>query len=209
MPTCDRRGELVLDQMKLDSDIFGIREAAAFLGAHEQTVRRLARRNAIPCFKVGRDWRFRKEALVRWTEEQQRGGWEEERRDDGSCSVLVIDDEKKICRAMSGMLQRFGCSVRQATRGQEGLTLVGQEVPDLILLDLMMPDMNGPRFLEELRKTHPELPVVIVTGYPDSDLMQQATQYAPVMLLSKPVDAQLLQRTVRTVVGKRAAMQGT
>ena len=198
----------MLDQMKLDSGVFGIREAAAFLGAHEQTIRRLARRNAIPCFKVGRDWRFRKEALVRWSEDQHRGGSEEQLCADGPCSVLVVDDEEKICRALSGMLQRFGYSVRQATSGQDGLALVGQEVPDLILLDLMMPDMNGPRFLEELRKTHPELPVVIVTGYPDSDLMQQATQYAPVMLLSKPVDAQLLERTIRTVVGKRAAMQG-
>jgi excisionase family DNA binding protein len=191
--------------MKLDPDIFGIREAAAFLGAHEQTVRRLARRNAIPCFKVGRDWRFRKEALVRWSEEQRRGGSEEQRREEGSCSVLVIDDEEKICRAMSGMLQRFGCRVRQATGGEEGLTLVRQEAPDLILLDLMMPDMNGPRFLEELRKTHPALPVVIVTGYPDSELMQQATQYAPVMLLSKPVESQLLERTIRMVAGTKTA----
>jgi excisionase family DNA binding protein len=48
-----------------------IREAAAFLNAHEQTVRGLARRRAIPCFKVGRDWRFRKDALLRWTGTQQ------------------------------------------------------------------------------------------------------------------------------------------
>lgn len=188
-------------QMNLDSDIFGIREAAAFLGAHEQTIRRLARRNAIPCFKVGRDWRFRKEALVRWSEEQKPGG--------GRCSVLVIDDEEKICWMMCGMLERFGCRTRQATSGKDGLDLVRQEAPDLILLDLMMPDMNGPQFLEELRKTHPELPVVIVTGYPESELMKQATQYAPVMLLSKPVETQLLERTVRTAVGaKTAAVAG-
>ena len=146
------------------TDVFGIREAAAFLGVHEQTVRRLSRRGAIPCFKVVRDWRFRREALLRWSEEQHRGEAAEQRQGDGGCSVLVVDDEEKICRALSGMLQRFGCRARYATRGQEGLDLVREEAPDLILLDLQMPGMNGPRFLEELRKTHSDMPVGIVNG---------------------------------------------
>ena len=180
-----------------DTQVFGITEAAAFLGAHEQTVRRLARRGAIPSFKVGKDWRFRREALLRWSEEQQRGG--------GRCSVLVIDDEEKICRAMGRLLTRFGCRVQQATAGKEGLELVVQEAPDIILLDLVMPEMNGIQFLKLLREAHPELPVVIVTGYPDSELMQQASQYAPVMLLAKPIDAALLERTLRSVLGEKLA----
>ena len=83
------------------------------------------------------------------------------------------------------------------------MELVAQDVPDVILLDLKMPDMNGPQFLEELRKTHPDLPVVIVTGYPNSELMQEAAKFAPVMLLAKPVENALLERTVRTVVGAK------
>jgi excisionase family DNA binding protein len=183
--------------MVRDPDILNIGGAAAFLGAHEQTIRKLARRGGIPAFKVGRDWRFRKEAVLRWSEEQQPGG--------GRCSVLVIDDEETVCKTLVRIVKRFGCPARQALSGAKGLELVAQEVPDLILLDLMMPDMSGPQFLEELRKTHPALPVVIVTGYPDSDLMKQATLYAPVMLLSKPVEAELLERTVRSVVGGKAA----
>lgn len=72
------------------------------------------------------------------------------------------------------------------------MELVCREAPDLILLDLKMPNMNGPQFLEELRKTHAALPVVIVTGYPESELMQQAMQYAPVLPLAKPVHPALL-----------------
>ena len=176
-----------------DTQVFGITEAAAFLGAHEQTVRRLARRGAIPSFKVGKDWRFRREALLRWSEEQQRGS--------GRCSVLLVDDDEKVCHAMGRLLTRFGCRVQQATGGKEGLDRVAHEVPDVILLDLMMPDMNGAQFLEELRKTHPALPVVIITGYPDSELMKRAMQYAPVMVLPKPVDQVLLERTVRVALG--------
>lgn len=181
-----------------DTQVFGIREAAAFLGAHVQTVRRLARRGVIPAFKVGKDWRFRKEALLLWAEDQQRARA-------GRCSVLVIDDEEKICKALVSLVERFGCRALQAQTGAKGLELVAQDVPDVILLDLMMPDMTGVQFLEELRKTQPMLPVVIVTGYPNSDLMKQATQHAPVMLLSKPVAADLLERTVRSVVGEKLA----
>jgi len=60
--------------MVRDLEVFNITEVAAFLGAHEQTVRRLARRGVIPAFKVGKDWRFRKEAILRWSEEQQPSG---------------------------------------------------------------------------------------------------------------------------------------
>jgi excisionase family DNA binding protein len=181
--------------MARGSHIFNIGEAAAFLGAHEQTVRKLARRAGIPAFKVGKDWRFHREALVRWSEEQQRGRT--------PCSVLVVDDEERVCRAMCRTLARMGCRARHTTSARAGLQLVEQAPPELILLDLRMPDMNGPQFLAELRKTHPELPVVIVTGYPDSALMKEAAQHAPIMLLAKPVEPALLERTVRTVIGEK------
>lgn len=181
--------------MTNESDILNAHAAAAFLGAHVQTVRRLARRGELPAFKVGKDWRFRREALLRWADEQQRGA--------GRCSVLIIDDEELVCQTLSRMLARFGCHPSYATSGVEGLRLVAHEAPDLILLDLQMPDMNGPQFLKELRQIHPILPVVIVTGYPDSDLMREATQYAPLMLVAKPVEPELLEHTVRTAVGAK------
>jgi len=186
--------------MASDSDVMTTREAAAFLGAHVETVRRFARRGEIPSFKVGKDWRYRKEALQKWEESQHlirkhRAGSVE------PGSVLVVDDDDKVCRALSRIIERLGCTVRVATDGAKGLALVAQEVPDLILLDLMMPGMTGPQFLEQLRKKHPDLPVVIVTGFPDSELMKQAMQYAPLMLFAKPADRSHLERTVRMVVG--------
>jgi len=93
---------------------------------------------------------------------------------------------------------------RQALDGAKGLELVAQEAPDLVLLDLQMPNMSDPQFLKELRKTQPELRVVVVTGHPDSEFMQEAMQYAPLMVLPKPVDQALIERTVRVALGKRA-----
>ncbi|MBI5510729.1 MAG: response regulator [Deltaproteobacteria bacterium] len=182
--------------MDRNPNALGISEAAAFIGAHEQTVRKLARSGAIPAYRVGTVWRFRKEALVRWMEGQQRGR--------SGCSVLVIDDDERICKALARIVEQFGCRVRQAPNGQRGLELVAEAVPDLILLDLIMPAMNGPQFLRALRKTQPDLPVVVVTGYPDSALMKEAAQYAPLMVAPKPVDQALLERTMRVALGKRS-----
>jgi DNA-binding NtrC family response regulator len=144
---------------------------------------------------VGRDWRFRKEALRLWSENQQPKG--------AQWSVLVIDDEESVCRTLVRMLERFGCRARQTTSGASGLEMVAEETPDIILVDLVMPGMSGPEFLSELRRTHVALPVVIVTGYPDGELMQQAMRYPPVMLIAKPIDPDALERTVRAVVGEK------
>jgi len=174
--------------------VFGIHEAAAFLGVHEQTIRRLARRGAIPSFKAGRDWRFRKEALLRWEARQQ---------DARRCSVLVDDDEPAVRTGLSKVVTRLGCTVRETADGAEGLTLIAREIPDVVLLDLLMPTMNGVEFLAELRKTLPGLPVVIITGYPESDLVARAAPFAPILLLTKPVDPTLLEHTMRSLVADK------
>ena len=185
--------------MATENDFMNVSDAAALLGVHIQTLRRLARQKKIPAFKLGRDWRFRRQALVRWADSQLF----ESSGAPGTCLVLIIDDEEKVGVALSKMVERFGCRTRQALSGRIGLKLVAEEVPDLILLDLMMPGMTGPRFLQELRETHPTLPVAIVTGYPDSELLKDAMAHGPVLLVPKPVDSELLERTVRTVVGER------
>jgi excisionase family DNA binding protein len=56
--------------MRNYSDVMNAREAADFLKAHVETIRRLARRGEIPAFKVGKDWRFHKKALLSWTQGQ-------------------------------------------------------------------------------------------------------------------------------------------
>jgi len=189
--------------MSTEREFLNIFEAAAQLGVHVQTLRKMARQRKIPSFKVGRDWKFRKEALIRWADEQL--GVVAAAPD---FSVLVVDDDEQVCRQLSRMVELFGGRVRYTTRAADGLDLVAHKAPDLILLDLQMPDMNGPQFLARLRVTHPHLPVVIVTGYPDSELMRQAAHLPPLMLLPKPLERELLERTVRTIIGERPSSGG-
>lgn len=186
--------------MARDNDIMNVFDAAALLGVHVQTLRKLARQKRIPAFKVGRDWKFSRESIVDWTKSQHSSD-----HDAIDCSVVVIDDDEQVCKAMAGAVTRLGCRARQATGGAAGLELIAQEVPDVVLLDLKMPGMSGPQVLAELRVTHPTLPVVIVTGYPDSELMMEAMLHGPVLLVPKPVHSELLDRTVRLAVGKSSA----
>jgi DNA-binding NtrC family response regulator len=72
---------------------------------------------------------------------------------------------------------------------------------DLVLLDLVMPRMNGVDTFREIHSLRPALPVMIVTAYPDSDLMAKALEIGPFSMISKPVDLAQIQKTVDRVVG--------
>ena len=190
--------------MSQDGEVFNIHQVAEFLGVHVQTVRKLARRQAIPAFKVGRDWRFRKAEILRWSDEQTSSDW---REDPNPGSVLIIDDEEKVCRVLARMVERCGYTARTTLASRAGLEMVARQAPDLILLDLKMPEMDGPQFLKILRETEPELPVVLITAYPDSELVEQATQHAPLLMLPKPVKFELLERTLRMVLETNLSQQ--
>ncbi len=72
---------------------------------------------------------------------------------------------------------------------------------DLVMLDLSMPGMNGVDTFREIHTLRPALPVIIVTAYPDSDLMAKALEIGPFTMMSKPVDLAQIQKTVDRIVG--------
>ena len=81
--------------------------------------------------------------------------------------ILVVDDERTIRKPLVALLESEGYSVREARGGREALALVAERRPDLVLLDVMMPDMNGTAVCGELRKTDPVLPIVFLTAKDD------------------------------------------
>ncbi|MDX1582747.1 MAG: response regulator [Thermoanaerobaculia bacterium] len=81
-------------------------------------------------------------------------------------TVLVVDDDEGHRRNLGRLLEREGLVFEQASDGRDALSVISREVPDLILLDLMMPVMDGFEFLEELRrrKEYQSIPVVVLTS---------------------------------------------
>ncbi len=182
-----------------ENEIVDARHAGELLGLHEETLRRLAREQKIPAFKVGGVWRFNKTSLHQWTESQELRPARK--------TVLVVDDEEYIRDSVGRIVEEVGYRVVTARGGADALTLMRANLPDLVLLDLKMPGMDGPTTLGEIRKSFGLIPVIIVTGYPESDLMTQTLDYCPVMLVAKPVEALLLLRAVRTVLEGSAVAQ--
>lgn len=174
------------------ADVLDAHEAAELLGAHVESVRRLARRGALPGYKIGKDWRFKRDALTRWSEthhERQRPP-----------NILLVDDEIGIRLSFGVLLKAEGYRVSTAADGVEALVQMGQNSFDLVLLDLQMPVMDGPTTLEEIRKRHGSIAVIVLTAYPDSELMAHALQSSPVMMLAKPASPRQVVACVRLIL---------
>jgi excisionase family DNA binding protein len=185
METSDRRA-------RGGAEILTIRDVAAYLKLPVSTVYRLAERRDLPGHKVGRQWRFHKSVLDEWFREHAATA---------RATVLVVDDEEAIRDLMVTALASKARQVLTAAGGEEALELVKRNEVDLVLLDLSMPGMNGVDTFRELHALRPALPVIIVTAYPDSDLMAQALEIGPFTMISKPVDLAQIQKTVDRIVG--------
>jgi DNA-binding response OmpR family regulator len=92
--------------------------------------------------------------------------------------VLIVEDDLRLQRVLSEKLKREGWKVAVAVDGEEGLRRIGQNKPNLVILDLRMPRMSGFEMLEELRKklTPAELPVIVLTNYGEEGNISRATE---------------------------------
>ena len=121
-----------------------------------------------------------------------------------SVSILIVDDESDVAELFR---QRFRREVRQGTyvlhfamSGEEALSkLDGDIEPQLIVIlsDINMPSMDGLALLREVKKRHPDLPVMMVTAYGDDERRQRAEQYGASEFITKPVDFDSLKAQLR------------
>ena len=90
-------------------------------------------------------------------------------------SILIIDDDVTGRKALAGFLGHAGHVVRSASNGREALAQVISDTPDVVVLDLFMPDMDGPSFLDVVRSylRIQSLPVVVLTGMTESPMVDR------------------------------------
>lgn len=113
-------------------------------------------------------------------------------------SIMVVDDDTAVCGMLAQFLVDNGYQVTTATSGLEALTLAAKDPPDLVLLDLRMPGMDGLDCLRQLKQRDTTLPVVMVTAVDDEGIAARCLELGAVEYLMKPVSLEYL-RTILTV----------
>ena len=115
-------------------------------------------------------------------------------------TILVVDDDLGICQSMSELLRSHGSEVAFAICASDALALIAARTFDLVVSDVVMPDMDGYDLYMELKETHPELPVILMTGYLyDRDHVIKRSKLAGLdgkVLYKKPIDPERLKAII-------------
>ena len=171
--------------------LLSVKEVAEYLNVKPVTVRRRANSGEIPSIRIGNRIRFHKQQIDRWLLSRSHGR---------PAHILVVDDEPSIGELFKESLNEPGYQVTTTLSSLEALELVSNKHFDIIFLDLLIPELDGAELFRRIRQMYRELPVAIITGYPDSDLMRKAMEHGPFMILKKPFTGKEIVSTVRSFV---------
>jgi CheY-like chemotaxis protein len=122
---------------------------------------------------------------------------------DEMTSILVVDDEKQIRLMLRQMLEREGYRVMEAPDGKMALKLYREHPADLVITDIIMPEMEGIKTIMELKKTSPKVKIIALSGGGKNDPEQYlkfAKKLGADRTFMKPFDRQTLLKTVREVL---------
>ena len=118
--------------------------------------------------------------------------------------ILVIDDSKLARQTCCNALTKMAHETLEAATGREGLEIVERESPDVIVLDLLMPDLEGQEVLKILQQRFPSIPVVVLTANTQRNAAEECLELGAVQVINKFVDPDELKNAVHNVlVGER------
>ncbi|RLB94005.1 MAG: sigma-54-dependent Fis family transcriptional regulator [Deltaproteobacteria bacterium] len=118
-------------------------------------------------------------------------------------AVLIVDDEVTIIESLKGILSDDGFEVIHAYNGYEALKKIETESPDIVLLDIWMPGMDGIETLKEIKKNSPNLPVVMITGHGTIEAAVDATKSGAYDFLEKPLSIDKVMVTINNALNFR------
>jgi excisionase family DNA binding protein len=154
-----------------------LEEVADYLRVTRKTIYRLLEKGFIPSLRVGHQWRFDKDSIDTWLNQNTNSK---------AARILVVDDDESICSLFTDIFAGSNHTVTTVNDSDTALKLLKDHDYDLIFLDLKIPGMDGAELFRQIRLTKPDLPVTIMTGFPDSDLMVKALAYGPLSVIKKP-----------------------
>ena len=177
------------------SDWLTLGQAAKYLGVAQSTIRKWSDSGRLAAFYTpGGHRRFRRGDLDRFL------GTSRPASSGGRPLVLIVDDDPGLRAFLRANLELDGCDVREASSADEGLTALEERPPDLILLDVMMPKMDGWEMLQLVRERHgvESIPVVMFSGKTDEG--EDAVDRGAQAFIGKPFDPEQLLASTRQLL---------
>ena len=123
------------------------------------------------------------------------------------CKLLIVDDEKKMVKYLSKRLILRGFDVQTAFSGQEALPLINDHQFDVVLLDVLMPDMDGIETLKRIKEITPSTTVILLTGHPDAE--SDGRKWGAFDCILKPFDLNDLVEKIHLATGRRFREQSS
>jgi excisionase family DNA binding protein len=177
-----------------DSDWLTLGQAAKFLGVAQSTIRKWSDQGRVPAFYTpGRHRRYRRGDLEAFLDRSGPAG-----RGDGP-RILIVDDDQRVREFVRINLELEGYDVREASSAEEALAAVEDVVPQLVLLDVVMPGVDGWQLLQRLQERHGSIPVVMFSGKLE-DLSSHATERGAADFVGKPFDPRDLVERAKQLV---------
>ncbi len=124
-----------------------------------------------------------------------------------SAYILVVDDEKRICSSLKGILEDEGYKVRAMHDGPTALKDIKSQLPDLIVLDLWMPGIDGLQVLEIVKRQHPNLPVIVISGHGNIETAVKAAKLGAYDFLEKPLSLEKTLIMVERALDQQRLLQ--
>jgi len=118
-------------------------------------------------------------------------------------AILIVDDNKSIIDSLEGILSDDGFEVSHAYNGYEALKKIHTDSPDIVLLDIWMPGMDGIETLKEIKKEYPHLPVIMITGHGSIEAAVDATKSGAFDFLEKPLSIDRVIVTINNALNFR------
>lgn len=124
-------------------------------------------------------------------------------------NILIIDDEKAIRKTLSEILSYEGYKIDEAGDGEEGLRRFRDKSFDVVLCDIKMPKIDGIEFLEKVRESNPDVPVIMISGHGNIDTAVEAVKKGAYDYIAKPPDLNRLLITIRNAMDKTTLVAET
>jgi len=120
-------------------------------------------------------------------------------------SILIVDDQKGVRRLLEEVFKKDGWEVSTAVDGTEAVTLAIQHEPDIILMDMKMPNMNGLEASQKIIEKNPRLSIIMMTAYGEMEVVRAALDSGVKKCVTKPFDIIYLRDMVTDLVQEQAS----